>query len=97
MAMAYHFSWAVEGLWFNCPEGLKLVLDHKAPDNERAIAKDIPLTAENLAIVRKMSKHVRSPAGDRLRIRYRGERKDWMALTSKKTDANRFALYLCKR
>lgn len=71
---------------------MSVVSHYSSPANENSVAKNIPI--ELLEQVRAEVKTWAAVAGQKLRIRFRGPRRDAMRLTCLKQDARSFSVYL---
>lgn len=63
------------------------ILNYTSPENESSLFKNIPIEYRESAEILSFL------ASGSYRIRYRGPRYDWMALTTLKENANAFSIY----
>jgi hypothetical protein len=63
------------------------ILNYTSPKNESSLFKNIPIEYRESAEILSLL------ASGSYRIRYRGPRHDWLALTTLKADANAFSIY----
>ena len=63
------------------------ILNYTSPKNESSLFKNIPIKYRHSDAIETLL------ASGSYRIRYRGPRHDWLALTTLKEDANAFSIY----
>jgi len=63
------------------------ILTYTSPKNESSLFKNIPMKYRHSNDIETLL------ASGSYRIRYRGPRYDWMALTTLKSDAHAFSIY----
>ncbi len=73
------------------PEIRTFVDQYRSPDSESSIVKDVPL--EKLEQARRVMQVIASLTGQRLRVIYRGPRRDLTRSWCRAVDARRFAVY----
>lgn len=77
---------------FMLPAEVRAFLDqYPSPDSEASIAKDVPL--QQLDRARWVMQVIASLTGQRLRVIFRGPRRDPMRCWCRREDAQRFAIY----
>lgn len=62
-----------------------------SPDSEASLLKDIPIQC--LPLVKPTQRRIENLSGTKMRVIYRGPRPDRHQATTRKADAERFALY----
>ena len=68
-----------------------LVEQYRSPESESSIVKGVPL--EKLDLARRVMRVIAGLTGQRLRVIYRGPRRDSMRCWCRREDARSFAVY----